>query len=89
VSFIGSFILKEKSLYHRQLAPPVKNLVVKDMPPFPGWRVSVHYILNGRAQIKKLVGRTPEVFGSPGDGQNLSAFGAESAHEKDDKAYQQ
>lgn len=53
-----------------QQVAAVKNLVVKDIPPFPGWRVSVHYILDGRAQIKKLASRTPENFGNPDDWQN-------------------
>lgn len=52
-----------------QQVATVKNLVVKDIPPFPGWRISVHYISNGRAQIKKLASRTPEDFGGPDDWQ--------------------
>jgi len=55
-----------------QISQPVvavTNLVVKDIPPFPGWRVSVHYIIDGRAQVKKIPSRTPEVFGNPDDWQ--------------------
>lgn len=43
--------------------------VVPDKPPFPGWRVSVHYILDGQTHIKKLGSRTPVDFGSPDDWQ--------------------
>ena len=47
------------------------NITVSNIPPLPGWRVQVFYVLDGRRLSKKLDGRTLESHGNPTDWQVL------------------
>jgi hypothetical protein len=54
-----------------QHSEPAGKTSINNVPPLPGWRIQVFYVLEGRHLSTKLQGRTLESHGSPSGWQVL------------------